>query len=421
MGHEHGHLHLPARCVALILAGGRGSRLKNLTDRRAKPAVHFGGKYRIIDFVLSNCINSEIRRIYVMTQYKSHSLLRHIQHGWNVLRSEVDEFIDLVPAQQRVDANMWYRGTADAVWQNLDILKAENPDFVLVLAGDHIYRMDYEIMLRQHVNSGAELTVGCIEVPREEASEFGVMATDDEGRIVEFFEKPAEPPSMPGKPDSSLASMGIYIFNAQFLFDELTADAEDQTSTHDFGRDFIPRLIGDHRVMAHSLRESAIYTEGRDEPYWRDVGTLDAYWQSNMDLCSVTPLLDLYDKEWPVFSYVQQLPPAKFVHDTDGRRGSAVDSVVANGTIISGGTVRRSVISTEVRVNSFAEVNDSVILPAVNIGRHARINSCIIDRGCEIPEGFVIGEDPELDAERFLRTEGGITLVTSDMLEALNG
>ena len=411
---------LPARTVALILAGGRGSRLKHLTDRRAKPAVHFGGRYRIIDFVLSNCVNSGIRRIYVATQYKSHSLLRHLQRGWNIMRGEMGEFIDLLPAQQRVAETMWYRGTADAVWQNVDILRAEGPDYVLVLAGDHIYRQDYSLMLRHHVQSGADVTVGCVVVPRQEASGFGVMDVDASGRVVGFLEKPAEPPGLPEDPERTLASMGIYIFDAEFLYEELHRDADIAESSHDFGRDFIPDLVKRRKVMAHRLGDSAIYTVNQTEPYWRDVGTIDAYWEANMDLCSVTPELDLYDPSWPVFSLPSQLPPAKFVFDDAQRRGMAVDSVVATGCILSGGMVRRSVLMSSTRVNSFAEVTDTVVLPDCDIGRRARLTRCVIDRGVKIPPDLVIGESPEVDAKRFYRTSGGITLVTQEMLDRVH-
>jgi glucose-1-phosphate adenylyltransferase len=391
----------------------------HLTDDRAKPAVFFGGKYRIVDFVLSNCINSGIRRIYVATQYKSHSLLRHIQRGWGILRGEMNEFIDLLPAQQRVDEELWYRGTADAVWQNIDILRAEGPDYVLVLAGDHIYRQDYGMMLEHHVRTGADVTVGCVEVPRAEASGFGVMDVNAEGRVVGFLEKPAEPPGLPDKPDRTLASMGIYVFTASTMYDELQRDSEIASSTHDFGRDFIPYLVKNAKVMAHSLTESAIYSAGQTEPYWRDVGTLDAYWSANIDLCAVTPALDLYDQRWPIWTYQAQLPPAKFVFDQDGRRGMATDSLVSGGCIVSGARVTRSVIFNEVRINSYGHLSGTVVLPHCNIGRHVRLEQCIIDRGCAIPEGLVVGEDPVLDAQRFHRSPGGITLITQQMLDNL--
>jgi len=411
---------LTRRSIALILAGGRGSRLLHLTDRRAKPAVYFGGKYRIIDFTLSNCINSGVRRIYVLTQYKSHSLLRHLQRGWAILRGELNEFIDLVPAQQRVDESLWYRGTADAVWQNMDILRDEAPDYVIILAGDHIYKMDYGIMLGQHVARGADLTVGCVEVSREAASAFGVMAVDEQGNVLDFLEKPENPPGLPDKPDRALASMGIYVFNTNFLFEQLERDAQLADSAHDFGRDFLPYLVGRARVMAHRLRESCILSEGQTQVYWRDVGTVDAYWEANIELTGVTPALDLYDRRWPIFTHSMQLPPPKFVFDSDDRRGTAVDSVVADGSIVSGAVVRRGVLGYEVRVNSHAELNHAVILPRCNIGRHAKLRNVVVDRGCVIPAGLVVGEDPVEDARRFHVTEGGVTLITEQMLEALN-
>ena len=410
---------LPQKAVALVLAGGRGSRLKNLTDRRAKPAVHFGGKYRIVDFTLSNCLNSGLRRIYILTQYKAHSLVRHIQRGWGILRGEMGEFIDLLPAQQRVSESLWYRGTADAVWQNLDILRAEAPEYIVVLAGDHLYKMDYSVLLRDHVEHNADVTVGCVEVPREEATAFGVMHIDEERRVTNFLEKPAEPPGMPGRPDTALASMGIYVFNSEFLYDALTRDAADTQSSHDFGRDFIPTLASSAMVLAHPLRMSCVYSRGQTEPYWRDVGTIDAYWSANMDLCSVTPELDLYDPDWPIYNYQVPQPPAKFVFDDGLRRGMAVDSAVSGGCVISGASVRRSVLFSQVRVNSFALVEEAVVLPETNIGRKARLRRVIVDKGCQIPEGLVVGENADHDTERFYRSEGGITVITAPMLEAL--
>jgi len=406
------------RSVALVLAGGRGARLASLTDRRAKPAVHFGGKYRIIDFALSNCINSGVRRIYVLTQYKAHSLLRHIQRSWDFLRAELNEFVDLLPAQQRVDEMMWYRGTADAVWQNLDILRAEDPEFVVILAGDHVYKMDYTIMLEEHVERGADLTVGCVEVPVTEASAFGVMDVDEHDRITRFLEKPKEPPGIPGQPELALASMGIYVCRAKFLYDVLDIDAADQDSTHDFGRDFLPKLVDRVGVWAHRLGKSCVRRED-EPPYWRDVGTLDAYWEANIDLTRVTPALNLYDPDWPVFTQRKHLPPAKFVFDDATRRGLAVDSVVSDGCVVSGATVRRSLLSYGVRVNSYSMVDETVALPDCQIGRKAHIRRAIIDRGVIVPEGLVVGEDPDDDAARFHRTPQGITLVTSDMIDRL--
>ncbi|MFV3131816.1 glucose-1-phosphate adenylyltransferase [Niveispirillum sp. KHB5.9] len=412
----------PRHALALVLAGGRGSRLKQLTDRRAKPAVHFGGKFRIIDFALSNCINSGFRRISVITQYKSHSLLRHLQRGWNFLRGEIGEFIDLLPAQQRIDETSWYQGTADAVYQNLDILRSHKAEFVLILAGDHIYKMDYANMLASHIRTGADVTVGCIEVPRMEATGFGVMHVDGDNRVVSFLEKPADPPAMPGKPDVALASMGIYIFNADFLYGHLERDARDQKSSRDFGKDIIPHLVENAKVVAHHFSESCV--RNRAQPgvaYWRDVGTVDAYWEANLDLCKVSPDLDLYDREWPIFTYQEQLPPAKFVFDDDGRRGMAVDSMVSAGCITSGSAVRRSILFNKVRVHSYCEITDAVILPEVEINRNARLTKVVIDRGCVIPSGMVVGENADEDARRFYRSENGVVLITQEMLDRLKG
>jgi glucose-1-phosphate adenylyltransferase len=409
------NLDLPKRAVALVLAGGRGSRLKNLTDRRAKPAVYFGGKFRIIDFALSNCLNSGIRRIGVITQYKSHSLLRHLQRGWAFMRPEMNEFVDLLPAQQRVDEESWYRGTADAVYQNQDILASYGADYIVVLAGDHIYKMNYALMLADHVAHGRECTVGCIEVSREEASAFGVMAVDEKRNITAFVEKPADPPTLPGKPDRSLASMGIYIFNARYLYKQLERDMADEASTHDFGKDIIPAAVANGSAVAHPFELSCVGQRQGLEPYWRDVGTIDAYWDANIDLTATDPLLNLYDTRWPIWTYQPQLPPAKFVHNADDRRGMAIESLVAGGCLVSG-SVHRSVRFSNVRVHSHAQVQWSVLLPGVQVGRGARLNRVVIDRGCRIPDGMVIGEDAELDAARFYRTESGITLVTPEML-----
>ena len=411
-------LDLPKRAVALVLAGGRGSRLKNLTDRRAKPAVYFGGKFRIIDFALSNCLNSGIRRIGVITQYKSHSLLRHLQRGWAFLKSEMNEFVDLLPAQQRNDDESWYRGTADAVYQNQDILASYGADYVVVLAGDHIYKMNYALMLADHVAKGRECTVGCIAVPRHEAVAFGVMAVDKDNHIIDFVEKPADPPPMPGRPDMALASMGIYIFNARYLYKELERDMNDPDSSHDFGKDIIPRAVRNGQASAHPFELSCVSTRHGEAPYWRDVGTIDAYWDANIDLTATDPLLNLYDKRWPIWTYQEQLPPAKFVHNQDDRRGMAVESLVSGGCIVSG-AVTRTVLFSSVRVHSHAVVNWSVLLPGAQVGRHARLTRVVVDRSCVIPDGMVIGEDPVLDAERFYRSENGITLVTRDMLAKL--
>ncbi len=409
---------LPKRAVALVLAGGRGSRLKHLTDRRAKPAVYFGGKFRIVDFALSNCLNSGVRRIGVITQYKSHSLLRHLQRGWAFLKSEMNEFVDLLPAQQRLDESSWYRGTADAVWQNMDIIDGYGADYIIVLAGDHIYKMNYALMLADHVDKDREVTVGCFPVEREDARDFGVMAVDERNRIIDFLEKPAEPPGMPGRPDMALASMGIYIFNAAYLRQELERDIADPHSNHDFGKDIIPNAVRNGCAVAHPFGLSCVTTHDGDEPYWRDVGTIDAYWDANIDLTATVPRLDLYDTRWPIWTYQPQLPPAKFVHNQPDRRGSAIESLVSGGCIISG-AVYRSVLFSSVRVHSYSRVDWSVVLPAAQIGRGARLNRVVVDRGCVIPDGMVIGEDTQADTRRFYRSERGITLVTRDMLAAL--
>jgi glucose-1-phosphate adenylyltransferase len=409
----------PRRALALILAGGRGSRLHALTDNRAKPAVYFGGKYRIIDFALSNCLNSGFRRIAVLTQYKSHSLLRHLQRGWSFLRGEINEFVELLPAQQRIDETSWYKGTADAVRQNLDIFRARRPLYILILAGDHIYKMDYAAVLEDHIAKKADVTVACVEVPRPQATAFGVMHIDEDERVIGFLEKPADPPAIPGDPEHALASMGIYVFNAEFLFQELERDAADSGSSHDFGRDIIPSLLERARVYAHRFQRSCVYSAPGAEPYWRDVGTIDAYWEANIDLTRFKPALDLYDTNWPIFTYQEQLPPAKFVHDTDERRGLAVNSIVSGGCIVSGATVRQSLLFSKVRVNSYAYLRQSVILPEVNIGRHARLYKAVVDRGCDIPPGLVVGDDAAEDARRFYRSEGGVTLVTKEMLARL--
>ena len=411
-------MDLQRRTVALVLAGGRGSRLHSLTDARAKPAVYFGGKFRIVDFALSNCMNSGIRRIGVITQYKSHSLLRHLQRGWAFLKPEMNEFVDLLPAQQQLDDESWYRGTADAVYQNQDIVASYHADYILVLAGDHIYKMNYALMLADHVEQGRECTVGCIEVDRMEATAFGVMAVDERRLILDFVEKPPDPPPMPGKPDRALASMGIYIFNASYLFRALEQDMAEVGSSHDFGRDIIPRMVKAGVAVAHPFDMSCVGGRPGAPPYWRDVGTIDAYWDSNIDLTATDPLLNLYDRTWPIWTYQPQLPPAKFVHNQEDRRGSAVESLVSGGCIVSG-SVFRSVLFSQVRVHSYSLVNWSVLLPGVQIGRHARIHRTVLDRDCVIPDGMVIGEDPVADGERFYRTDSGITLVTRDMLRRL--
>ena len=411
---------LPKRAMALILAGGRGSRLKQLTDTRCKPAVYFGGHFRIIDFVLSNCMNSGLRRIGVLTQYKSHSLLRHLQRGWNFLKSEMHEFVDLIPAQQRVDEEYWYRGTADAVYQSLDIIKSNKPEYVVILAGDHIYKMDYARMLADHALSGAGVTVGCIEVDRQEAKAFGVMAIDENKKVTSFVEKPADPPAMPGKPDRALASMGIYIFTADYLYRMLDEDIALEGSSHDFGKDIIPKAVGEGQVVAHFFQDSCVYNSEKAPAYWRDVGTIDAYWEANIDLTATVPELNLYDRTWPIWTYQEQLPPAKFVHNEANRRGEAIESSVSAGCILSG-SVHNSLLFSNCRVHSYTQIQGAVLLPEVQVGRNARLTKVVVDRGCRIPDGLVVGEDPDDDARRFYRSEGGVTLITPRMLEKLQG
>ena len=411
---------LPKRAMALILAGGRGSRLKQLTDTRCKPAVYFGGHFRIIDFVLSNCMNSGLRRIGVLTQYKSHSLLRHLQRGWNFLKSEMHEFVDLIPAQQRVDEEYWYRGTADAVYQSLDIIKSNHPEYVVILAGDHIYKMDYARMLADHALSGAGVTVGCIEVDRQEAKAFGVMAIDENKKVTSFVEKPADPPAMPGKPDRSLASMGIYIFTADYLYRMLDEDIALEGSSHDFGKDIIPKAVGEGQVVAHFFQDSCVYNSEKAPAYWRDVGTIDAYWEANIDLTATVPELNLYDRSWPIWTYQEQLPPAKFVHNEANRRGEAIESSVSAGCILSG-SVHNSLLFSNCRVHSYTQIHGAVLLPEVQVGRNVRLTKVVVDRGCRIPDGLVVGEEPDDDARRFYRSEGGVTLITPRMLEKLQG
>lgn len=411
---------LPKRAMALILAGGRGSRLKQLTDTRCKPAVYFGGHFRIIDFVLSNCMNSGLRRIGVLTQYKSHSLLRHLQRGWNFLKSEMHEFVDLIPAQQRVDEEVWYRGTADAVYQSLDIIKSNKPEYVVILAGDHIYKMDYARMLADHALSGAGVTVGCIEVDRQEAKAFGVMAIDENKKVTSFVEKPEDPPAMPGKPDRSLASMGIYIFTADYLYRMLDEDIALEGSSHDFGKDIIPKAVGEGQVVAHFFQDSCVYNSEKAPAYWRDVGTIDAYWEANIDLTATVPELNLYDRSWPIWTYQEQLPPAKFVHNEANRRGEAIESSVSAGCILSG-SVHNSLLFSNCRVHSYTQIHGAVLLPEVQVGRNVRLTKVVVDRGCRIPDGLVVGEDPDDDARRFYRSEGGVTLITPRMLEKLQG
>ncbi|MEO9339926.1 glucose-1-phosphate adenylyltransferase [Mesorhizobium sp. SB112] len=405
--------------MAYVLAGGRGSRLKELTDFRAKPAVYFGGKTRIIDFALSNALNSGIRRIGVATQYKAHSMIRHLQRGWNFFRPERNESFDILPASQRVSETQWYEGTADAVFQNIDIIESYGPEYMVILAGDHIYKMDYELMLREHVDAGADVTVGCLEVPRLEASGFGVMHVDEQDRIVSFIEKPVDPPSIPGSPDVSLASMGIYVFRTAFLMDQLRRDAEDPGSSRDFGKDIIPHIVEHGKAIAHRFTKSCVRSSFEREAYWRDVGTIDAYWEANVDLTDITPELDLYDREWPIWTYAEIKPPAKFVHDEEGRRGSAISSLVAGDCIISGAALWRSLIFTGARINSFSTVNESVVLPDCHVGRNARLSRVVVDRGVRIPDGLVVGEDPEFDAKHFRVSEKGICLVTQPMIDRM--
>ncbi len=408
---------LAQRSVAFVLAGGRGSRLKELTDSRVKPAVYFGGKTRIIDFALSNALNSGIRRMAVATQYKAHSLIRHCQRGWNFFRAERNEYLDILPASQRMNEATWYRGTADAVAQNIDIIDSYGADYIVILAGDHIYKMDYEIMLRQHVNSGADVTVGCLTVPRVEASAFGVMAVDDTGRITSFLEKPSNPPAMPGAPDKALASMGIYVFTWSFLRDLLQKDADDPNSSHDFGSDLIPDIVKNGKAVAHKFDDSCVRAPGA-EAYWRDVGTIDAFWQANIDLTDFIPTLDLWDTKWPIWTYSESVPPAKFIHDEQDRRGMAISSMVSGGCIISGTEVRNSLLFTQVHTNSYAVLEQAVVLPHVVVNRSARLRKCVIDRGVIIPQGLVVGEDPVEDAKHFRVTETGVTLITRNMVDS---
>jgi glucose-1-phosphate adenylyltransferase len=405
--------------MAYVLAGGRGSRLMELTDRRAKPAVYFGGKSRIIDFALSNAINSGIRRIGVATQYKAHSLIRHMQRGWNFMRPERNESFDILPASQRVSENQWYEGTADAVFQNMDIIASLAPKYMVILAGDHIYKMDYELMLQQHVNSGADVTIGCLVVPRMEATGFGVMQVDANDTITAFVEKPKDPPGIPGDEGMALASMGIYVFNTAFLFDQLQRDAADPASSRDFGGDIIPYIVKHGKAVAHRFTTSCIRAAEEIEEYWRDVGTLDAYFEANLDLTDTVPKLNLYDRDWPIWTDAVVAAPAKFVHDEDGRRGFAVSSLVSGDCIVSGSEVHRSLLFTGVKIGSYSNVREAVILPYCNIGRGARLSKVIIDSGVRIPEGMVIGEDPELDARRFRVSEKGVVLVTRDMMARL--
>jgi glucose-1-phosphate adenylyltransferase len=410
---------LARHAMAYVLAGGRGSRLQELTDKRAKPAVFFGGKARIIDFALSNAINSGIRRIGVATQYKAHSLIRHLHRGWTFFRPERNESFDILPASQRVGGEQWYVGTADAVYQNIDIIGSYGPELMVILAGDHVYKMDYELMLDQHVEAGADVTVGCLEVPRMDATAFGVMHVDAQDRIIDFLEKPADPPGMPDKPEMALASMGIYVFSTEFLFKQLQRDADDPDSSHDFGKDIIPYLVKHGKAVAHRFARSCVGTSAQREAYWRDVGTIDAYWEANVDLTDFEPALDLYDQSWPIWTFAEITPPAKFVHDEDGRRGMATSSLVSGGCILSGSRVSRSLLCTGVQAHSYSQLEGVVALPYVEINRGARLKNLVVDRGVVIPPGLVVGEDPEEDARRFRRTDKGICLITQTMLDQL--
>jgi glucose-1-phosphate adenylyltransferase len=398
--------------LAVVMAGGRGTRLHQLTASRSKPAVPFGGKYRIIDFTLSNCINSGIHKICILTQYRAHSLIQHIERGWSFCRDEFNEFIELLPAQERYESSFWYQGTADSVYQNLDIIQEHRPSNVLVLAGDHIYKMDYGSMVAIHVESEADVTVGCIEVALQEASQFGLMLVDDDYRVIGFEEKPEKPQPLPGRSNSALASMGIYLFSFDFLIEALESDARNPGSSHDFGKDILPAIFKDHRLVTSPFND----LQSGEQGYWRDVGTVDAYWEANLELIGVTPPLNLYDIDWPIHTHQAQLPPAKFVFDDDDRRGMAVDSMISAGCVVSGSKVKHSLLSNNVRVNSFCEIEDSVLLPGVTIGRHCRIKRAVIDSGCHIPEGTIVGENHRDDNNRFHVTANDVVLVSADML-----
>ncbi len=406
---------LTRETLALVMAGGRGSRLMQLTLSRAKPAVPFGGKFRIIDFTLSNCINSGIRRVGVLTQYKSHSLIRHLQQGWGFLRGQFGEFVELLPAEQRGEVYGWYEGTADAVFQNLDFIRRCQPAYVLVLAGDHIYKMDYGPMLAQHARTGAQVTVGCIEVPLQEARGFGVMQVDESNRITEFQEKPDAPNSLPGKPELALASMGIYVFDARFLLEQLSRDAGVSESSHDFGKDIVPSMIADGSVYAYRFND--LY-KPEQQGYWRDVGTIDAFWQANIELTYVLPDLNLYDADWPIWTLQEQVPPAKFVFDEGEVAGTAIESLVAGGCIVSGAQVRRSVLFVNARVERGSLVEDSLLLPGSKVGSNCKIRRAIIDEGCTIPDDTCIGYDRAKDKKNYHVSAGGVTLVTREMLES---
>ena len=412
---------LAEKSMAFVLAGGRGSRLHNLTEMRAKPAVFFGGKFRIIDFALSNAMNSGIKRIGVATQYKQHSLIRHLQRGWNFYRAERNESFDILPASQTMSEDRWYEGTADAVYQNIDIIDSySNVEYVVILAGDHIYKMDYELMLEEHVNSGADVTVGCLEVTIKEATAFGVMHVDEADVITDFLEKPANPPTIPGRDDICLGSMGIYVFDKEFLFEQLKRDAAEVGSDRDFGKNIIPYLVKNGKAQAHRFPKSCVRSEGEEESYWRDVGTVDAYMEANLDLTSFEPALNLYDDNWPIWTYSELAPGAKFIHDEVGRRGSAVNSVVSGGCIVSGSRIDQSLLFTNVHVHSYSSLKRAIILPEVEIGEVVQMTNVVIDKGVRIPDGLAVGNDPELDAKRFYRTESGVCLITQEMIDNLD-
>lgn len=409
--------NLTAQTLVLILAGGRGSRLYELTDKRAKPAVYFGGSRRIIDFALSNCINSNLLKVGVITQYAAHSLLRHLQRGWSFLPYERNQYIDMLPARQQIDENTWYRGTADAVYQNMEIMKSHyRPKYVIILAGDHIYKMNYNKMLEDHVDSGAKCTVGCIEVPREQATEFGVMAVNEKLKVQAFVEKPADPPSMPDKPNSSLASMGIYVFDADYLYEMLEKEVTDPNTSHDFGKDIIPKAVEQGVIYAHPFERSC---EGRNTTgsiYWRDVGTIDSYWAAHMDLVSETPQLDLYDESWPIHGRPQQTAPARFFYSKP-MDTTLNNSLISGGCVITDAEISGSVLFGRVHVDADTKIKDSVVLPQVHIGKNCHIQKAVIDRHCVIPDGLTIGVDAEQDAKYFRISKGGVVLVCQKMLD----
>lgn len=412
---------LAERSMAFVLAGGRGSRLKDLTEARAKPAVFFGGKFRIIDFALSNAMNSGIKRIGVATQYKQHSLIRHLQRGWNFYRAERNESFDIMPASQTMSENRWYEGTADAVFQNIHIIESySNVEYMVILAGDHIYKMDYELMLEEHVSSKADVTIGCLEVSQEEAKAFGVMHVDGTDMVTDFLEKPENPPTIPGEDNICLASMGIYVFNKDFLFDQLRRDAADPDSDRDFGKDLIPYIVKNGKAQAHRFTKSCVKSEGEEEAYWRDVGTLDAYMEANLDLTSLEPALNLYDNDWPIWTYSELVPGAKFIHDEVGRRGAAVNSVISGGCIISGARVDQSLLFTGCYIHSYSSLKRCIVLPYVDVGEVCQLTNVVIDRGVKIPRGLAVGNDPELDAKRFYRTKHGVCLITQPMIDKLD-